>query len=420
MIRKLRKKFILINMALIACLMLAMFLVIGVSSWRQNTQETLKAMRMQADPGMIQDGENHSKLELGDGRGDRPALVATFSVLLDDSGAVQKIQGSFIEVTQEAAEEAAQAVQKEGAQSGVLWSLRLRYLVGEDAQGNRRIVFADLSDQLSRMKKLIFTMLLVGAVAMGALLGISVFLSDLAVRPVETAWQRQRQFVADASHELKTPLTVILANSGILLSKPGETVESQRQWVENTREEAQRMRKLVDDMLFLAKSDGAKQQTPHVSVSLSDLVWNVELPFEAVAFEQGVALDCQVEEDIRVSGDEGQLRQLAGILLDNACKYAGGGGQVQMRLCRLREKACLTVHNTGTAIPPEQLEHVFERFYRVDPSRVRTQGGYGLGLAIAQSVAQSHNGTLKAASSPETGTTFTFSMAAETERSGGV
>ena len=138
------------------------------------------------------------------------------------------------------------------------------------------------------------------------------------------------------------------------------------------------------------------------------LIW-----FEAVAFEQGVALECQVEDGLQVLGDETQLRQLVGILLDNGCKYAASGGAVSLRLTRQRDKACLTVQNTGSVIPGEQLAHIFERFYRADPSRARTQGGYGLGLAIAQSVAKAHGGTLKARSNEAEGTVFTFLMAAQ-------
>ena len=170
------------------------------------------------------------------------------------------------------------------------------------------------------------------------------------------------------------------------------------------------MKGLVEDLLFLAKSDAQRASRARLPVDLSGLVTGCLLPFEPVAFEAGVALESRLSPGLTVTGDEGQLRRLVLILLDNAVKYTPEGRAVTVALVRVQERARLTVHNTGEAIPPEHLEHLFERFYRADDSRARSSGGYGLGLAIAKSIVDSHRGTITVQSGAEEGTLFTVRL----------
>ena len=315
--------------------------------------------------------------------------------------------GGQVAVSDEVASQAVQEVLSSGSGQGVLHGLSLRFQVEHGSGGASRIAFADCSWESASLRNLVLTCLLVWALAMVGFFFISLFLASLAVRPVEKAWKQQRQFVADASHELKTPLTVILANTGIVLSHKENTVSSQAKWLEYTREEAAQMKGLVDDLLFLAKSDDARRTTRPLEVSLSELALGCLLPFESVAFEAGVSLESAIAPGVSVLGDEGQLRRLVMILLDNAVKYAGSGGRAALTLVRQQDKVRLTVHNTGAPIPAEHLPHLFERFYRVDAARDRAQGGYGLGLAIAKSVAETHHGKITVSSSAGTGTCFT-------------
>ena len=249
-----------------------------------------------------------------------------------------------------------------------------------------------------------------GSLLLTAFFLISLFLARQTLRPVEEAWAQQRRFVADASHELKTPITVILANLGVLLAHPDEPIRANRQWLDNSREEAVRMKGLVEDMLFLARSDA--DQTPMVTerVNLSDLLWSSLLSFEPVAFEQGVEMHSTVEPEIFVQGAASQLQQLFAILLDNAVKYAGEHGKVWVNLRQKEGKTVLTVRNTGDPIPAGSLAHVFDRFYRVDEARTRERGGYGLGLAIAQRIAEGHGGRITAESTRESGTVFCVTL----------
>lgn len=407
MIRRLRRKFILINMSLVFAVLLVVFAAVCYSSYRRLREESFRAMELIL-------AEESGPLRL---RGEPPFLkkmpvppAAVFSVFLDQEGNLRAVEQRFLEVTEDFAAEAAEQALARPEWSGSLGKLGLRYLKRQSPEG-LRIAFADTSLERSSILHLITTSLLVGAGGMGAFFLVSLFLARWALRPVERAWEQQRQFLADASHELKTPLTVILANTSILLTHPEESIDSRRKWIENTRAEAARMKELVNDLLFLAKSDALREPAPHTRISLSDAAWSALLPFEPVAFERGVSIESEIQPDVLLLGDAAQLQQLAAILLDNACKYAGEGGQVSFRLERLPALARIQVRNTGAPIPPEHLPHIFDRFYRADSVRTASDGpgGSGLGLAIAKAITEQHRGRLCAESSPA-GTVFTVTL----------
>ena len=252
-------------------------------------------------------------------------------------------------------------------------------------------------------------------IALVALFGIAWWLSSWALRPVERAWEQQRRFVADASHELKTPLAVILANTQILLTHEGVSKEALR-WVESTNDEAGHMKALVGDLLQLARADetvaGEATGAFHKEqVDLSEMVEAASLEFDAVAFERGCLIDEQVSEGITVNGDREWLSRLVRILIDNAIKYAAQDSTVTVVLREEAGHTRLSVHNVGNPIDPEDLPHVFERFYRSDKARERAaEGGFGLGLAIAKGIVDAHNGKISVSSSEAEGTTFTVTL----------
>ena len=419
MIRKLRIKFILTNMALVSLVLIVVFAVLMASTSQRLAGQSMAAMRMSLEWGEDRDPprfefspSSEAMPEKWENRGggefQQVMMIPVFCVSLTEDGQVDAVYAQdSVSVSDQVLEEAVSQALESGTREGILNRLGLRYLVETGPDGKTRIAFADRSWERQNLQGLLLTSLLVG---IGALLGfflISLFLSELATRPVEKAWEQQRQFVADASHELKTPLTVILANSGILLSHREDTVGAQVKWIEYIQEEARRMKGLVEDMLFLAKSDAARLPATRLPVDMSELTEGCLLPFESVAFEAGVTLESDIRPGLYVNGDEGQLRRLVYILLDNACKYAGSGGAVAVVLSRTSDRLKLTVRNTGPAIPPEHLEHLFERFYRSDSARTREAGGYGLGLAIAKAIVQSHRGQISVASSEAEGTVFT-------------
>ena len=256
----------------------------------------------------------------------------------------------------------------------------------------------------------------VGAMA-GASLGIlavifiaSMVLSKRAVAPVDRAWRRQRQFIADASHELKTPLTVILANNALLRESPEQTVATQMKWIDSTDTEAHLMQGLVDDMLYLAKVEDDGAAVVNDRVDMDEVAEGVVLTFESVAFDRGLELESHIAPGAFVLGQRDRLARMLATLVDNACKYADAGGKVDVDLAVRGGQCVVRVRNTGAPIAAEDLPHLFDRFYRADKARTSGKGGYGLGLSIAQTIARDHGGDISAASSASGGTVFTVTL----------
>lgn len=272
-------------------------------------------------------------------------------------------------------------------------NISVRYV--KAVEGSKvKIAFNNLGASSGNL--VVFAVSVLGALTLGIIVYFlfSLFLARIALRPVEDSWKKQKQFVADASHELKTPLSVILANTDILASHKEETVESQMKWVENTRAEAVRMAELVNQLLFLAKNDdGLKVQMQ--DVNFSNCVEGIVLGYDAVFYEKKHKFSYEVTPDVWVVGNEGQLKQLVTILLDNASKYSKGEGNITLRLQNNGKHCTLTVANDSEQLSEEQLSHLFDRFYTVDNSRNKNNGGNGLGLNIAQVICQTHNGSIR-------------------------
>lgn len=272
-------------------------------------------------------------------------------------------------------------------------NISVRYV--KAVEGSKvKIAFNNLGASSGNL--VVFAVSVLGALTLGIIVYFlfSLFLARIALRPVEDSWKKQKQFVADASHELKTPLSVILANTDILASHKEETVESQMKWVENTRAEAVRMAELVNQLLFLAKNDdGLKVQMQ--DVNFSNCVEGIVLGYDAVFYEKQHKFSYEVTPDVWVVGNEGQLKQLVTILLDNANKYSKGEGNITLRLQNNGKHCTLTVANDSEQLSEEQLSHLFDRFYTVDNSRNKNNGGNGLGLNIAQVICQTHNGSIR-------------------------
>ena len=300
------------------------------------------------------------------------------------------------------------------------------YFAKHEAGPDLMVAFAD-GGAADGWRSLALVLTAVGLGALGLLFLLNLVFSRWALRPVQRAWAQQQQFIADASHELKTPLTVILANNAILRQRGGDTIASQRQWIESTQMEAERMQGLVTDMLDLARPapEGAQaSEGPAGIVDLSRLVEGEALTFEAVAFERELMWECAIDKGISVRGNATRLQRAVAVLLDNACKYTNAGGTVTVTLRAHASEAVLSVRNSGEPIDEADLPHLFDRFYRADAARTHNAadaennggepgantGGYGLGLAIARDIAQAHKGTIAVASTAKEGTTFTLRL----------
>ena len=289
------------------------------------------------------------------------------------------------------------------ADSGVLAAQHMRYFRLEGALAVR-IAFMDSTFEQATLRSLVRVCLLIGAAALLVLFGLSWMLSGFVTRPVARTWQNQQQFLSDASHELKTPLTVILSSADLLKTS---AQPEQRQYVDNISVESRRMKALVEDMLTLSRTESGRA-APFEPLDLSDLVTDAALRFEPVAFEAGHPLQYDIQNGASLSGDRQQLDQLLEILLDNAVKYAAKDAPIRLTLDISGKNAVLAVENPGDPIPPDKLPHLFDRFYRVDDARTGA-AGFGLGLAIARQITARHKGTITAASD-ESATRFTVTL----------
>lgn len=273
----------------------------------------------------------------------------------------------------------------------------------------RLITFLDITDSQDTLNQLLFTFLIIGFFLLGAIFLISVFFARRSVAPIEASFARQKQFVADASHELKTPVASIGANLEAIGSNPEEKVSSQKKWMDYIKIELERMNKLINDLLSLARYDNLQTPFHTASANVSDLVHDSLLAMEAFAFERGIEIHSQIQDDIVAVLDKEKYQQVITILLDNAVKYANASGTIRLLLKETKNQAVLEITNTGEGIPPESLDKIFDRFYRVDPSR-ENNGSYGLGLPIAKTILDQMNGKITVRSSPGQTTTFTVTI----------
>ena len=400
MIRKLRWQFVGVCMALVLTVLAAVFAA-AYHAVRQNIEDLSRQVLTQV---IREDGRGSApgvSVEIG---GDR-LLLPYFTVNIW-GGTAYITGGTYanLEDTDALRDILSQCLEQNQTE-GTVEDYHLRYLV-EDNGLYRKLAFVDMSMEQATLARVIRSYLVIALAALLVLLGIAAAASRWVTRPVERAWRQQRQFLSDASHELKTPLTVILSNAELL---EGEALpEKPARWSGNIRCEAEQMRTLVEQMLTLARADNGVRPAAMEPVNFSDVATECVLSFEPVAFEAGKPLEDHVAEDVTVTGDKDRLRHLISILLDNAVKYGAPGGTITLTLERTERQARLTVANPGDPIPPEHLPHLFERFYRADSSRGE-QSGFGLGLSIADTIAREHKGSLRA-ESDAVSTRFIFTL----------
>ena len=418
MIKKLRARIIIINMTLMGIVILAIFTTVCVNSYSSsvnNLERGLNQVVGNRDPAhndratedmppFDMEGKENFR-QKPDIHENEPMQISSYVIVeLDDEGNITDTTESNVSIDTDDLEACVRLARDSSSISGQLSDYGLIY-VKRDFLNEHKIVFASNSTVYSSLRNTVFICIGLFFGSMVLIFLISLWLSGLAVKPVKKAWEQQKQFVADASHELKTPLTVILANNNIMMSHPQSRVADESKWLESTEEEAQHMKQLIDQMLFLAKSDAGNTQVQLSEVNLSEIVEGSALNFEPVAFEREVLIDTDIKPDITIQGNKLQLNQLAHILIDNAVKYASDGSTVTISLQKRNESIEFSVNNQGSVISKEDMEHIFDRFYRAEKSR--TTKGYGLGLAIAQRIAENMNGKISVQSNQNDGTTFT-------------
>ena len=316
------------------------------------------------------------------GRGKLNIILDHFALMADEQGNFLGIRNTE-NYTDTQAETILTGILNTGKQQGMYgW---LQYYKAEKDYGTLVVVTDKTSDQ-GILDNLFRTTVIAGIVVLLVLFIFLIFFSRWIVQPVRTSMERQKQFVSDASHELKTPIAVLTANVDILQDEIGEN-----KWLDYIQEQTTRMNQLVGDLLRLARMDNAKQEYVFKEFNLSTAIEATALPFESQAFEKQKNLEIDIQPDVMYTGSEQHIRQLAAIFIDNAMKYSNAHGTIKITLLRRGEKCILEFYNTGCEISQEETDKIFERFYRGDKARNnKGKNGYGLGLAIAKSIMEIH------------------------------
>jgi signal transduction histidine kinase len=312
-----------------------------------------------------------------------------FVVYIDSTGNVAATDmGHVAAITESDAINYATQVAQSKKDKGMLHSYRYQKVSKDN--GALLIVFLDMSSSLINIFKLLLRSLLVGAFALIAMFILVFIFSSRAVAPVVESLEKQKRFITDAGHELKTPLAVISANIDVLELETGKS-----EWTTSIRNQIKRMNSLVKNLLTLSRMDEERMHVVFSDFNLSETVKETATSFQTVAEAKNKKFQIDIEDGIHLTGDKNSLNQLASLLLDNAIKYSSENGSIHLMLSK-GKNILLEVSNTCDSIPDGNLDRLFDRFYRADSSRSRDTGGYGIGLSVARAIATSHGGTIEA------------------------
>ncbi|WP_340399860.1 HAMP domain-containing sensor histidine kinase [Paenibacillus sp. FSL H8-0079] len=442
MFKKLRNRFLIVNLVSISIMMLVAFATIYTITYQNVQRETSMELYKVSD--FYHSPYNSSKMPRGEDGGmgtgsgtgsstgseslpsdamggdnggpggdpnSPPARSVSFMIKTDDQWKITDTHSRF-DMEDTFYTEALQKVDQnkvgdserqtgQFALDGTDWA----YVVDPSGDGHM-IVFIDVTAQQGILTNLIYTFAVVGLVMLIVIYFLSRYFANRSIAPVREAFEKQKQFIGDASHELKTPLAIINTNADVLLANQEDTIANQAKWLHYIKSETERMTGLTNDLLYLTQMDDSRSTMIHAKFNMSDAVESIILPMEAVIFEKNISLDYNIEPNLTVHGNSEQIKQVILILLDNAVKYSGPKGSVNVTLQRQNNDVMLAVSNTGDGIAPEHLDRIFDRFYRTDSSRARKHGGHGLGLAIARSIVDQHKGEVYARSVVGEGATF--------------
>ncbi len=394
MIDKLRKKMIYISGAALVVVFLVIFSIICVLGTRQlNTNMDMLCDRISEGDGRFHPFDKEHPRPPDMERfpefftAETPFSTRFFVVQFDDEGNITGANTKSVSsVTQEDALRYAEAVYQTAAERG--WQDNYRYKIFDTPQG-KSVVFVDGSMNRAMTQTLLVNSgcVLVGSAAV--IMFLIILLSKRAVHPIAESYEKQRQFVTDANHELKTPLTLILTNLDILEAETGKN-----EWLDDIRSEGQRMSALVNQLTALSRLDEDRPEIQLISFSLSEMVQDTLSEFLPLAEGRGLVLDAEIQPDLQYIGDEGALRRVVTILLDNAVKYCSQGGRISLSLS-LKRYPVITVENSCKDVDNIELHRLFDRFYRADQARTAS-GSFGIGLSLAQAIIEQHHGEISA------------------------
>ena len=387
MIKKLQRKIILIITVLLSIAVGVIMLMINIMYQAQETQE----IRQRLESVSASDGRSIAPITTIIDKGS-DTFSFSFYLKISRTGQVMEVgHNGDTDLDVSVLAEYAQYAIDTGKEFGFYENYA--FLVSEKVYG-KMICFTDAGFAQKYNQTLALTTVFIGAGSIILFFGLAAALSFWLVKPVKSTFDKQKLFISNASHELKTPIAVISANADVLESEIGEN-----KWLSYIKDDSRRMGELVNELLALARLDDRTDASGvKTGFSLSDAVLQTALPFESRMFEMGKEYEVDVQPDIEYIGDESQIKHIVSILIDNAVKYSDENGKIKISLSMRQNKRILEVFNTGQGIPADKLEKIFERFYREDEARSSSSGGYGLGLSIAYEIVARHGGRIFARS----------------------
>jgi signal transduction histidine kinase len=388
MLKKLKHKLLFIHMSLLAIVLILVFGTIFIMMSRSYQQQSIRTM--------FEIVNTYSRsFDKPIGKGPSPRIPNHYALFFLEGDSSFIILEDTLDLSEENLTTLQSKFTLNSNENGTLKieGVTYRYLKLLGTTGEL-IVLMDINYEASMLQRLALILVSVSLLSILVLFFISIYLVNKALVPVSLAWEKQRQFVADASHELKTPLTIIQTNTSLILSNENTSVKEQKKWLLYIQDETKRMSKLIHHLIYLAKVDAKEDILILETFDLSQVVEQTLLNFEAVLFEKNLKLATNLKENLFVEADKEKTKQVLAILLDNAIKNTPSGYEILIRLHKEGQKICYTIENTGVTLSKEQCDKVFERFYRGDASRSRESGSYGLGLSIGASIALAHQGDL--------------------------
>lgn len=399
MIRRLRCTFVMVSVCSVAAVL---FVILGVVNWmnyRQVVEDVDRILDILAE-------NNGSFPERGvpeeeperDRRGAPPGISPEtpyesryFTVYFnEDEDVIRADVGRIAAVDESEAAAYAEEVNKRPGNRGFLHDYRY---VKTDEGGTPMVIFLDCGRSLAQVRGFLTVSASVAAAGTGAVFLLLILFSKRAVKPYVESYEKQKRFITDAGHEIKTPLTIIDADAEIIALEAGEN-----EWVEDIRKQIQRLKELTEDLIFLSKMEERRGDAECVEFPISEVALETARSFQSLAMLQGKMFESCVEPLVSYTGEMKNIQRLFSILLDNALKYSPEGGRISFRLERRGRNIYINVSNTADFISREHLAHLFDRFYRVDASRNSQTGGHGIGLSIAKAIVSAHKGRVTAAS----------------------